>query len=319
MRAHSILYLLLLQCALIFFGCTNESVYRGGIGAFKDYEALSLYRSTDIQTLNYTNQAFDGDVFEYRKGFSASNAPSDSFSGGNHSLMRGMRESEAIQRATMKPYQIAGKWYYPTQVKIGQTFDGVASWYGPNFHSKATSNGETYNMYAHTAASKTLPMNTIVKVYNKENGKTTIVRINDRGPFVEGRIIDLSNIAAKDIDMVKKGTAKVRIEVIGFGGKVEKNYQNSLSVSNETIRDEFEVGHNVQNSIAGGGFSLQVGVFKQKSGAESTKKQFENIPYSLQIKEENGLYRVFIQGFQSEGEAQDFAKSNKLSPIIVRD
>ena len=65
MRAHSILYLLLLQCALIFFGCTNESVYRGGMGAFKDYEALSLYRSTDIQTLNYTNQAFDGDVFEH--------------------------------------------------------------------------------------------------------------------------------------------------------------------------------------------------------------------------------------------------------------
>ncbi|WP_434062736.1 septal ring lytic transglycosylase RlpA family protein [Helicobacter zhangjianzhongii] len=311
-----------LLAMLGILGCANESVYRGGIGAFSDYDSLQSYRSTSSPTANYINQAFGGDVFTLGKNgsnFSASNAPSDSFSGSNASLLRGMRESEAIQRATMRPYQIAGKWYYPTQVKVGKTFDGIASWYGPNFHAKATSNGETYNMHAHTAASKTLPMNTIVKVFNKDNGKTTIVRINDRGPFVDGRIIDLSNAAAKDIDMVQKGTAKVRIEVIGFGGKVDKHYQNTLNVSNEAIQDEFEVGSDESQAVSGGSFSLQLGVFKQKGGAESTKQKYSDTNYNAIIKEQDGLYRVFLQGFQSEEEAQDFAKSHSLSPVIVRD
>ncbi len=316
-----IYYCILCSVGIVLGACSNESVYRGGIGAFKDYDSLAAYRSKGM-TLNYKNQDYGTDVFEtLKRDFSASNAPVDSFSGGNNSLMGGMRESEAIQRATMKPYQIAGKWYYPTKVNIGQTFDGIASWYGPNFHAKATSNGETYNMYAHTAASKTLPMNTILKVYNKENGKTTIVRINDRGPFVEGRIIDLSNAAAKDIDMVSKGTAQVKIEVIGFGGVVDKNYQNSLNTSSEAIQDEFDIGESEQSTIQGGIFSLQLGVFKQKSGAESTKEKYKDIAkqYNIFIKESEGLYRVFIQGFQSEDEAQDFAKLNNLTPIIIRE
>lgn len=324
--------------AIYLTACANESVYRGGLGAFKDYEALASYRSVG-KAQHFANQVFENERFEkafgktfsnrekntsfgksFEQNFTASNAPIDSFSGGGASLMYGMRESQAIQRATMRPYQIAGKWYYPTQVKIGETFDGIASWYGPNFHAKKTSNGETYNMHAHTAASKTLPMNTIVKVLNKENGKTTIVRINDRGPFVDGRIIDLSNVAAKDIDMVTKGTAKVRLEVIGFGGKVDKNYQNSLNVSNEAIQDEFEVGE-TKEAVAGGVFSLQVGVFKLKDGAQATKKKFDDIAkeYNVFIKEDNDLYRVFVQGFSSEAEAQDFAKSNGLTPIIVRE
>lgn len=323
---------------LFFTGCANESVYRGGLGAFKDYEALASYRSVG-KSGHFAHQVFENERLEkafgrdfsnrakntsfgklFEQNFNASNAPIDSFSGAGASLMYGMRESDAIQRATMRPYQIAGKWYYPTKVKIGETFDGIASWYGPNFHAKKTSNGETYNMHAHTAASKTLPMNTIVKVLNKENGKTTIVRINDRGPFVEGRIIDLSNVAAKDIDMIKHGTAKVRLEVIGFGGKVDKNYQNSLNIANEAIQDEFEVGETKQ-AVAGGVFSLQVGVFRQKSGAESTKQKFEDITkdYNVFIKEDNDLYRVFVQGFSSEAEAQDFAKNNSLAPIIVRE
>ncbi|MBI3874081.1 MAG: septal ring lytic transglycosylase RlpA family protein, partial [Arcobacter sp.] len=118
-----------------------------------------------------------------------------------------------MHNATMRPYEVLGKTYSPTMATVGESFDGIASWYGADFHEKKTSNGETYDMYADTAASKTLPMNTMVKVYNKDNGKSTIVRINDRGPFVEGRIIDLSNSAASAIDMVGKGTANVEITV----------------------------------------------------------------------------------------------------------
>ncbi|RDU73257.1 septal ring lytic transglycosylase RlpA family lipoprotein [Helicobacter anseris] len=244
-------------------------------------------------------------------------------------MMNGMRESAAIQRATMRPYKIAGKWYYPSRVDIGDIFDGIASWYGPNFHDKKTSNGEVYNMYAHTAASKTLPMNTIVKVYNKENGKITIVRINDRGPFVDGRIIDLSNVAAHDIGMVDKGTTQVRIEVIGFGGLVAKNYEKKfkkdLQKSSSELANEFKVGDS-KETIEGGKFSLQVGTFKREEGAKETKMRYDTLVekntngYSVEIQKDGEYYRVFVKGFRSEDEANDFGISNDLeNPVIVRE
>ena len=100
--------------------------------------------------------------------------------------------SKARHRSTMRSYRVHGRSYSPTYVKVGQVMKGISSWYGPNFHGKQTSNGERYNMHARTAAHKTWPMDTMVKVNNLQNGKSTIVRINDRGPFVRGRIIDCS-------------------------------------------------------------------------------------------------------------------------------
>lgn len=132
-----------------------------------------------------------------------------------------INNSLAMHRATMRPYTVFGIKYYPEIAKVGERFNGIASWYGPDFHAKKTSNGEIYNMYDMTAAHKTLPMNTVVKVDNLENGKSIIVRINDRGPFVRGRIIDLSNKAAHQIDMVRKGTADVKITVLGYNGEIE--------------------------------------------------------------------------------------------------
>lgn len=107
-----------------------------------------------------------------------------------------------------------------TTAVVPQTFAatagsvGVASWYGPGFHGRLTANGERYDMYAKTAAHKTLKFGTKVKVTNQNNGKSVVVRINDRGPFVGGRVIDLSKSAADAIDMVGPGTAPVTVEVI---------------------------------------------------------------------------------------------------------
>ncbi|WP_208372095.1 septal ring lytic transglycosylase RlpA family protein, partial [Helicobacter pylori] len=93
----------------------------------------------------------------------------------------------------------------------------------------------------HTAAHKTLPMNTVVKVINVENHLSTIVRINDRGPFVSDRIIDLSNVAARDIDMVQKGTASVRLIVLGFGGVISKQYEQSFNANySKILHKEFK-------------------------------------------------------------------------------
>lgn len=96
---------------------------------------------------------------------------------------------------------------------------GVASWYGPNFHGKATANGETFNMNSLTAAHRTLPFNTIVQVQNMDNGRSVTVRVNDRGPYVDDRVIDLSRRAARDIDMENSGTANVQIILLEEGDR----------------------------------------------------------------------------------------------------
>jgi rare lipoprotein A len=112
-----------------------------------------------------------------------------------------------------KPYQIAGKWYYP---KVDVTYEetGIASWYGPNFHGKKTANGEIFDMTLIGAAHRTLPMPSVVRVTNLGNGRSLIVRINDRGPFARGRIIDLSRRAAELLGFTQQGTAMVHVRLL---------------------------------------------------------------------------------------------------------
>jgi rare lipoprotein A len=119
------------------------------------------------------------------------------------------------KKGTQKPYTIAGKTYYPLSTADGYSEVGLASWYGPGFHGHRTSNGEIYDMHELTAAHKILPMNTKVEVKNLENGRTVVVRVNDRGPFVSGRIIDMSLAGAKAIGIYGKGTSKVRVSSVG--------------------------------------------------------------------------------------------------------
>ncbi len=117
-----------------------------------------------------------------------------------------------------KPYQIAGVWYYPKE-NFSYDETGLASWYGDKFHGRNTANGEVYDQTQLTAAHKTLPMPVMARVTNLENGKQIVVRINDRGPFVRGRIIDLSSRAAELLDFRNDGVAKVRVEYIGKANK----------------------------------------------------------------------------------------------------
>jgi rare lipoprotein A len=223
--------------------------------------------------------------------------------------------SKARHRATMRSYRVLGKSYSPTYVKVGQVMKGVSSWYGPNFHGKHTSNGEVYNMHARTAAHKTWPMDTMVKVSNLQNGKTTLVRINDRGPFVRGRIIDCSYTAGKEIGLDKMGIAKVSIQVVGFAGKVQS--QASIAKSKKT---------NTQTRVMLSNFGVQVGAFKNRQGAVVTKEMFAGMydNYKPVIKAFNDvdgsgepLYRVWLMGFGSEDEARDFKNSNDLEGAFI--
>ncbi|GAA8109511.1 hypothetical protein HpDR126_08700 [Helicobacter pylori] len=164
-------------------------------------------------------------------------------------------------------------------------------------------------------------MNTVVKVINVDNNLSTIVRINDRGPFVSDRIIDLSNAAARDIDMVQKGTASVRLIVLGFGGVISKQYEQSFNANySKILHKEFKVGES-ENSVSGGKFSLQMGAFRNQIGAQTLadKLQTENKNYSVKVAFKDDLYKVLVQGFQSEEEARDFMKKYNQNAVLTRE
>ena len=222
-------------------------------------------------------------------------------------------DNKKYSHPTMRPYIVHGKRYYPTVVSVGDRFRGNASWYGPNFHGKLTSNGERYNMWDMTAAHKTLPMNTIVKVTNRRNGKSTVVRINDRGPFVSTRIIDLSKAAASKINMIGTGTAPVTIEVLGFQGKGKRKIptKKQLRVS--------------PKSVAMSGYALQIASFSKIQGAIKTQEKYNNINgYKTVIKDiqsnKGRMFKVWLKGFKSEQEARDY-KANSIfkGAFIVRE
>jgi rare lipoprotein A len=143
------------------------------------------------------------------------------------------------------PYKIDGVTYTP-QEEFNHTETGVASWYGPGFHGKSTANGERYDQSERTGAHRTLQMPAIVRVTNLENGRSTVVRINDRGPFARSRVIDLSRTAAEELDVVRNGTARVRID--------------QLSAESMAVKDV---------AISGGGPAEQMAAVAQVSSGRS--------------------------------------------------
>lgn len=240
---------------------------------------------------------------------------------------------------TMKPYTVNGKTYYPTVVGVGETATGIASWYGPGFHGKKTSNGETYNQNAFTAAHKTLPMNTILSVTNLDNGRKTTVRINDRGPFAENRIIDLSKAAATRLDMITSGTAPVKLEVIGFDSSDGTStpapvssdiiIENAQEQNSSTLGDLIDVpaatpatpaAQVTDTDYTGGGFMVQIGAYKFEDGAKNVAEKYNGYKgyktYSRKSSRD-GLTRVYLRGFKSEDEAKDFVKNGEFSGAFV--
>jgi len=159
---------------------------------------------------------------------------------------------------TQRPYNVFGVWYYPIPSALGFAEQGRASWYGPGFHGKKTSNGESYDMHALTAAHKTLPLGTLVKVTRTDTGKSVVVRLNDRGPFVAGRIVDLSYSAAHALDMVGSGTAPVRIEALQRA--TEAKHDGQRVWTSERIPD-----------FRSGTFTIPVGVYVDSADAEAVR------------------------------------------------
>jgi len=193
----------------------------------------------------------------------------------------GKNNDKSSSPATQRPYIINNHTFYPLPSSRGYVEKGIASWYGSNFHGRQTSNGEIYNMHGQTAAHKILPMHTMVLVANLENGRKTVVRINDRGPFVSGRIIDLSHHAAREIGMLAKGTAHVQVTALIEGEPTIENIKK----------------RNIPN-FNRGDFFVQIGSFISKTNALRLQKNFNNAGHKVIIQKyitpEKLFYRVQV-------------------------
>ena len=201
------------------------------------------------------------------------------------------------------PYTIAGKTYVP---KIDPFYDrvGMASWYGPGFDGGLTAMGETFDMYALTAAHPTLPLPSYVRVTNLENGLKTIVRVNDRGPFRKNRIIDLSQAAAERLDMIDSGSSQVRVEFIG----------PAEGVAPPTLAEVEDMKPSVSPADARipQTHFLQLGSFAERSNADTFRRQVEGYADDAAVvfAEVNGArrYRVVVGPFTSKTAADDAQK-----------
>tara|TARA_B100000686_G_scaffold263710_1_gene277524 strand:+ start:1063 stop:1893 length:831 start_codon:yes stop_codon:yes gene_type:complete len=184
-----------------------------------------------------------------------------------------------------KSYVVFGKRYYVMDSGKGYIEKGIASWYGTKFHGRRTSSGETYDMYAMTAAHKSLPLPTYVKVTNLSNDKFIVVKVNDRGPFHENRIIDLSYTAAIKLDIIQKGTGLVEVKAIDPEEPKEDNLVKDDKISTQDTS-----------------FYIQVGTFSKLESAKILKQKLGSfgdnlIKISNVIVSGNTLYRVRIGPF----------------------
>ena len=201
------------------------------------------------------------------------------------------KSTEVARAAPAKPPKTP-----PGPAPVGYTEEGNASWYGNPFHGRRASNGEIFDMYKLTAAHRTLPFDTLVRVTNLSNGKSTTVRITDRGPFVDNRIIDLSLAAARKIESIGPGVVAVRIEVLG----------------------------NVD--VTAGFFTVQVGAFRERANAERLRDRLSPSYTPIFIQQydspDGTFYRVRVGKVSGEDAARDFGEQlrakESFTPFVVR-
>lgn len=193
------------------------------------------------------------------------------------------RAEPPSRRGNPPSYVANGKRYFVRATSAGYRERGIASWYGAKFHGRRTSSGERYDMYAMTAAHKTLPIPTYVEVTNLRNGRRVVVRVNDRGPFLEGRIIDLSYAAAARLGMLESGTAPVEVRAL-------PPYQRRPGIRLDAQR-----------------YYLQVGAFASRTNAERLRRRVQAVlGGAVRIEVAGGLFRVRL------GPLSDLLRAQRL-------
>lgn len=202
------------------------------------------------------------------------------------------------------PYKISGKWYYPEE-DYSYSETGIASWYGKDFHAKYTANGEVYDMNALTAAHRTLPLPSIVRVTNMENGRSLVLRVNDRGPFAKDRIIDISKRGAQLLGFQAQGTARVKVEILP---EESRNLKAALQNGSSSIRlaTSANSARSALTNAGSGRLFIQAGSFSHREMANNLSSNLNQFGQTSVVPADvNGsrYYRVRVGPFNSRSEA----------------
>ncbi len=231
--------------------------------------------------------------------FGGDNAPTDRPNLDN--ITDAAPKYEPLSRTGNKPYTVFGQHYKPLKSSHGYAEKGIASWYGTKFHGRRTSSGETYDMWAMTAAHPILPLPTYVEVTNLDTDKKIIVKVNDRGPFLHGRIIDLSYAAAHKLGIAEQGTGEVLVKTVDL--KVDTN---STPISG-LVGDIGTIDEGTRSTTATAeqqsdkNYFVQVGAYVENSNAESMRHRLSEQGYSVypHAFEYKRPYRVQVGPFAS--------------------
>ncbi len=221
---------------------------------------------------------------------------------------------EALSRFSNRPYTVLGKDYVPATTLRPYKERGIASWYGRKFNGQKTSNGETYDMYGMTAAHPTLPLPSYVRVTSVATGRSVVVRVNDRGPFLHDRIIDLSYAAAHRIGIAAKGSGEVIVEAIlpGEGGSVASAAPLPPVVAAASARGAEPPAMAPISAEPSGGFAVQLGAFQNYNNAQTflahAQAQLASAQVEPRVREVGGLYRVYVGPYPDRDEARRVAE-----------
>lgn len=236
---------------------------------------------------------------------------------------------EEFKASTLRPYDVLGKTYTPITDDRAYRERGIGSWYGKKYHGQKTSSGEIYNMYQMTAAHPTLPIPSYVRVRNLKNGRQVIVRVNDRGPFLSNRVIDLSYVAAYKLDYLGSGSAELEveritndeirgmlaagtgsgvvIESVDAGSGVQVQEITPGPVASNTSSQVAPVATSAAAMATGTGFYLQFGAFSKRENADNARAtllpKLAGLVHHLDVMEVNGMYRLFSQRFANRADA----------------
>ena len=233
---------------------------------------------------------------------------------------------EPLHRGTSRPYSVMGRDYTPMTSLAPYRARGIATWYGRRYHGKPTSSGEIYDMYAMTGAHTTLPIPSYARVTNLANGRSVVVRINDRGPFVDGRVIDVSYTAAHKLDMLGSGSAMVEVEVLIPGSTPAPGAETPAARRPEPLREPLPVTPSPLEPPPApappvaelpvlsdaSGIYLQLGAFGSQENAETFRArlalQVDWLAGRLYIETRDGLSRVRAGPYATEAEARRSAE-----------
>jgi len=240
-------------------------------------------------------------------GYYKDDGPGDKVPPNLASIPDAVPRSEPPHRYANRPYQVFGKNYVPIAASQPYREQGAASWYGKKFHGQKTSSGEVYDMYQMSAAHKTLPIPSYARVTNLANGRSVVVRINDRGPFHSDRIIDLSYAAANKLGYIAAGSARVEVESVTPGQTVAAPAQEP------------------KNAVEPGNTYIQVGAFSSRENAEDLRgriaRQLSWLTDAVQVLSIGNLWRLHVGPYKSNDDARTTAQRIEaelnLKPLLV--